>query len=49
MSAWTDEEVTAIVNGLFEINAKLADALEELVTIRQLLEEDDGRGDEEEG
>jgi hypothetical protein len=37
------------VNGLFEINAKLGDAVEELTAIRRLLEENDGRGDEEEG
>jgi hypothetical protein len=33
---------------LFEISGKLGDILLELAAIRQLLEEDDGRADEEE-
>ena len=49
MGAWTEEDVRDTINGLFQMQAKLEDIAEELSVIRRLLEEDDGRGDEEEG
>jgi hypothetical protein len=48
MAAWSPEDVTTIISGLFEINAKLGDISNQLEAIRLLLEEDDGREDEEE-
>lgn len=42
-------DVDAIVDGLFQANARLGDITDHLAAIRDLLEEDDGRGDEEEG
>jgi hypothetical protein len=48
VNAWTVDDVTTTIHGLFEIGAKLDDILAELTAIRVLLEEDDGRGDEEE-
>jgi hypothetical protein len=36
-----DLSVRAIINGLFEVNAKLADIGEDVAAIRALLDEDD--------
>jgi hypothetical protein len=49
VSAWTEGDVTEAINGIFQVQAKLGDRLVELAAIRSLLEEDDERGDEEEG
>lgn len=43
----TRDDVTAIINGIFELGAKVDDVLVELVAIRRLLEEDGDEGAEE--
>jgi hypothetical protein len=35
MSAWSDDAVADTINGLFQIQAKLGDILDELVAIRR--------------
>jgi len=40
------DDVTAIINGVFEANVKLVDLKDEVVAIRRLLE-DDGEEEEE--
>jgi hypothetical protein len=49
MTAWSQEDVDAIVDGIFQANARLGDIEAQLAAIRRLLEEEeDGPGDEEE-
>jgi outer membrane murein-binding lipoprotein Lpp len=42
------EDVTSIIGGVFDLNAKLARISEDVAAIRRLLEEDDGEEEEAE-
>jgi hypothetical protein len=47
-SAFDERDVDSILSGVFDINAKLSDILDELRIIRWLLEDDDEEEEEEE-
>ncbi len=46
--AFDDRDVTSILSGVFDINAKLAEIRDELQVISWLLEDDDEEEEEEE-
>jgi hypothetical protein len=46
-AAFDERDVTSILSGLFDINGRLAEILDELRAIREVLE-DDGEEEEEE-
>ena len=48
VSAWGETEARATIDALVEINRSVKETVEELAAIRTLLEEENGRGDEEE-
>jgi hypothetical protein len=46
--ALADDEVGDVINGIFQLNARLGDIAEDVREIRRLLmEEDDGGGDQD--